>query len=302
MNKTSENEVSIKHFSNNMSSIKNNFLLNIYKMIQFTIGKWWLVLCVLIIGGGLGYMIDASYNEKRFHKVLLVPNFGSTTYLYDMIESLNTSEVEQVPNIKLTKVKIEPVHDAYNFILNDLGHMQAFKFLTERSIDVEKYAKSKMASKNYKFHTLKIYTDGNGDANILVNNLLKYINKDPYFNKRKEIESPNTIEKRDEIQKTITAINGMLDAMGTERKANDLSLNSYTEIADVFLVKESLIRQLNAVEVQLAEQGKVFFDASRIMNIKDKLIFPAIIWIPLLFLFIFYNISYFVLKIKEFTK
>lgn len=302
MNKTSENEVSIKHFSNNMSSIKNNFLLNIYKMIQFTIGKWWLVLCVLIISGGLGYMIDASYNEKRFHKVLLVPNFGSTTYLYDMIESLNTSEVEQVPNIKLTKVKIEPVHDAYNFILNDLGHMQAFKFLTERSIDVEKYAKSKMASKNYKFHTLKIYTDGNGDANILVNNLLKYINKDPYFNKRKEIESPNTIEKRDEIQKTITAINGMLDAMGTERKANDLSLNSYTEIADVFLVKESLIRQLNAVEVQLAEQGKVFFDASRIMNIKDKLIFPAIIWIPLLFLFIFYNISYFVLKIKEFTK
>ncbi|MDO4728333.1 MAG: hypothetical protein Q4B43_04925 [Bacteroidota bacterium] len=302
MNNHSNNEVSLQHLSNNINGFMNNFLYGIYNLILFALRKWILVLALIIAGSVLGYFIDSGYKDKKFHKVLLVPNFGSTPQLYEMINFLNPTDIEQVPDIRLSKVKIEPVYDAYNFILNDLGHMQAFKFLTERSIDIEKYAKSKMAAKNYKFHSLEVYTDGNGDANSLIDKLLEHLNKDPYFNKRKEIESPNTIEKRDEIQKTISAINGILEAMGTERKANDLSLNSYTEIADVFLVKESLIRQLNAVEVQLAEQNKIFFDASRILNIKDKPIVPMVFAIPVLFLLVFFVISYFFIRIKNLNK
>src|SRR5690606_36981163 len=113
------------------------------------------------------------------------------------------------------KLKIEPIYDAYNYVLTDPVHLEAFKVLSERGIDIEKYSKSKLASKNYKYHLLTVYTDGLGKTDLSIEKILEELNSDAYFNQRKEIENANTLAKRAEIAKSIEHVNGLFQRLGS---------------------------------------------------------------------------------------
>lgn len=292
-----ESEVDLQHFSNRINGFYDRFIYNIYRLFRFLKRNKFVVLILLLIGGILGFFSDQSNDDRSLNEILVVPNFNSVEHLYNTVETFDiigfNNELKASDNNEmLYSIKIEPVYDAYNFIISDRTHLKAFEILSDRSIDLEKYSKSKLASKNYKFHLLKIYTKGNGNTTALVDRILEKMNNDSYFNKRKEIEKVNTLNKRNELAKSIDLINGMFQRLGEEQKTSDLSLNSYNQVGDVLEIKEDLIRQVNATDVQLIEQDKIIYDASRIMNIKVTSLIPNIILFPFLFLVLFLIYGY----------
>ena len=118
--------------------------------------------------------------------------------------------------------------------------------------------------------------------------------------KRKEIEKANTLAKRAEIVKSIEHINGLFQRLGSENKVNDITMNAYPELADLLTAKEGLMKQLNAVDVQLIEQEKVVYVATKFMNIAVSPFLPYYDYITITFHhYIYIVIAYLNSKIKS---
>lgn len=306
-NASNEQEVDLKHLSNRINGFYDNAIFNIYQLFRFLKRKWYIVLALILIGVGLGFYIDSTKAGRLRHELLVVPNFGSSDYLYQKVKDfkrleLNKDLIASNAGNKVYKIKIEPVYDAYNYILTDPLHFEAFKTLSERAIDLEKYSKSKLASKNYKYHVLTVYTDGLGDTEMTVNKIMDELNADEYFNKCKDIEKVNTIAKREEIAKSIEHINGLFQRLGSENSMNDITMNAYTGLSDMLIAKEGLLKQLNAIDVQMIEQDKVVYLATKMMNNKVNPLLPYHITLPFLFLFIYVVGAYFNFKVRSLKK
>ncbi len=298
------NEVDVKFMAQRANSFYNNFIFNIYRLLRFIVRRWYVFLGLLIVGIALGMYVDSTKTSRLRHELIVVPNFGSIDYLnqkvkdYDRLE-LNKKLIALNAGNEVYKIKIEPIYDAYNYILTDPVHFNAFKVLSDRGIDIEKYSKSKLASKNYKYHMLTVYTEGLGKTDVTIDKILEELNSDSYFNQRKTIEKANTLAKRAEIIKSIEHINGLFQRLGSENKVNDITMNAYPELADLLTAKEGLLKQLNAVDVQLIEQDKVVYVATKFMNIAVSPFLPYFITLPLLFLFFYTIIAYLNAKIKR---
>ncbi len=303
-NSDNQNEVDFKFMTQRATGFYNNFILNIYRLLRFFVRRWYVFLGLLIVGIALGMYLDSTKSNRLRHELIVVPNFGSVDYLnqkikdYDRLE-LNKKLISLNAGNEVYKIKIEPIYDAYNYILTDPVHLEAFKILSDRAIDIEKYSKSKLASKNYKFHLLTIYTDGFGKTDLSIDKIIEELNSDPYFNQRKEIEKKNTLAKREEIAKSVEYINGLFQRLGSENKVNDITMNAYPELADLLTAKEGLLKQLNAVDVQLIEQDKVVYLATKFMNIPVRPFLPNSIILPLFFMIGYIVIAYLNSKIKS---
>ncbi|RRA95090.1 hypothetical protein [Paenimyroides viscosum] len=298
------NEVDVKFMKQRVQGTYNNFILAIYRLFRFIVRKWYVILALLVVGIALGMYVDSTKTSRLRHELIVVPNFGSIDYLNQKIKdydrlALNKELIAMNAGNEVYKVKIEPIYDAYNYILTDPMHFNAFKVLSERGIDIEKYSKSKLASKNYKFHLLTVYTDGLGKTDLSIDKILEELNSDTYFNQRKEIEKKNTLAKRAEIEKSIEHINGLFQRLGSENKVNDITMNAYPELADLLTAKEGLLKQLNAVDVQLIEQDKVVYLATKFTNIPVSPLLPYSYTIPFLFIVGFITIAYLRSKIKS---
>lgn len=299
-----EHEIDVKHFSKRVEGFYDKMIYSIYRLLRFLKRKWYVVLILIAIGAGLGVYIDSVKSSRLRHELLVVPNFGSVDYLYQKIKDydrleLNKKLIAANAGNEVYNIKIEPVYDAYNYILTDPVYFEAFKVLSERAIDLEKYSKSKLASKNYKYHMLTVYTDGFGKTEMTIDKIMEDLNADAYFNKRKQLEKVNTAAKRTEVAKSIEQINGLFQRLGSENKVNDITMNAYPELADVLTAKEGLLKQLNAIDVQMIEQDKVVYLATKMMNIKVSPFLPYFITLPLFLLFCYIVGAYFNSKFRS---
>ncbi|WCM41194.1 hypothetical protein MG290_09515 [Flavobacterium sp. CBA20B-1] len=300
-----EKEVDVKYMANRAGNFYNKMLYSIYRLLRFVKKRWYVFLVLIAVGVGLGIYMNASKSSRLRHELIVVPNFGSIDYLnqkikdYDRLK-LNKELISLNAGNEVYDLKIEPIYDAYNYILTDPVHFEAFKVLSDRAIDMEKYSKSKLASKNYKYHVLTVYTDGLGNTDLTIDKVLEDLNSDTYFNQRKNIEKANTLAKRTEISRSIEQVNGLFERLGSENKVNDITMNAYPELADMLTAKEALLKQLNAVDVQLIEQEQVVYLATKMMNIPVRPFLPYFITLPFLFVVCYILIAYFNSKIKSF--
>lgn len=297
-------DVDVKHLTNRIGGFYNNIIYTIYRFIQFTKKRWYVFMALIGIGVALGMYVDSTKSYRLRHELLVVPNFGSVDYLYQKVKdydrlTLNKNLISLNAGNEVEKIQIEAVYDAYNYILTDPVHFEAFKVLSERSIDLEKYSKSKLASKNFKYHMLTVYTDGFGNTDLAIDKILEDLNSDPYFNKRMQLERVNTLAKRSEVQKSIEHINGLFQRLGSDNKVNDITMNAYPELADVLIAKEALLKQLNALDVQTIEQDKVVYLATKMMDIPVRPFLPYFITIPLFFIFCYLVMAYLNSKFRK---
>lgn len=298
-------EVDVKYMTQRASGFYNNLLYSFYRLLKFFKKRWYVFLILIGIGVGLGMYIDGTKSSRLRHELIVVPNFGSIDYLNQKIKdydrlALNKQLIAANAGNEVYDIKIEPIYDAYNYITTDPVYFEAFKVLSDRAIDLEKYSKSKLASKNYKFHMLTVYTDGLGNTDLTIEKIFKDLNSDPYFNERKNIEKTNTLAKRTEIAKSIEQVNGLFERLGSDNKVNDITMNAYPELADLLRAKEALMKQLNAVDVQLIEQDNIVYLATKMMNIPVRPFLPYFLTLPFLLVMCYIVIAYLNSKIKSF--
>ena len=83
---TTENqEIDLSQISKKISKGFQNLGGFIFNCIHFFIKNAVIVILLFIIGAGLGFYLDKTQKSYN-HEIIVIPNFGSTDYLYGKVE------------------------------------------------------------------------------------------------------------------------------------------------------------------------------------------------------------------------
>ena len=294
-NHNSENEVELGNFTGRVSNFFESILNGIFNFLQLLYRNKWITLLLLILGIALGILLVLTSKPKFKNEIIVATNFKSNEYLYSKIQNfgaMKAAAATPLDSILLTgvsSVDVEPVYNAFDFLLSNYQRMEAFKILSERGIDIEKYLKSKIAEKSYRYHKITFVTQIKPDStDLVINNVLEKLNNNEYFKKRMQFEKLNLITKREQLQKSVDQLNGMFESFGKESTSGaTVTSNDYSDMDKLFMSKEYLLDQINLIDAELLESDKVIFDVFRTVNKSTGFPIPPFIYLPLLFIVFF---------------
>lgn len=313
---SSDQEVDLSQIFSKMGLFVDRVFLRLFEGFLFLKRNVLVLIVLFVLGAGLGLFLDKSRTAYD-HEIIVMPNFGSTDYLYGKVALLNSKIKENDSlflqklgfdtRLKLRNIEITPVIDVYKFVGNDEQRLELVKLMADEG-GAAKSIENELTSKNYPFHQLSISTAKKVGQDDFVKPLLAYLNDSKYFSDIQK-ESLNNLEMtRKENDSIIKQINTLLNNFSKNPKGPSSSLvyyNENTQLNDLIKNKELLIKQQGNNRLDKINFDSVIKEISLVTNIKNvksingKLKFLA----PLLFVGLFIFGSLFVsfyqkLKVK----
>jgi len=264
----------------------------IFRFIQFCLKKIIYILILIVAGGVLGYLLDQNLPQKYKHETVVAVNFDSVEYLYNFINQ------KEIKDLRISKVTIAPILDVFPLISDNEDHLKALNFLSESGYDFTKYKKGSSSIFLYRYHLLTIYTQGKDEKKSVIKDFLDVINKNPYFVNRQKIEYANNQTKIEEYKKSIQNINSIFEKASQSNSNASVDITTYSQMDEMTKTKSLLLKQLNTLETQLAEQKVTLFPTVIHANIADTSL-PNSIKLPVLFLLTFFIASWIVFWFKK---
>ena len=293
---TTTQEIDLSYISKKTSDFFDSIGFLLYKFFKFCIKNILILLVLLAIGIGVGYYLDNFREETYKHEVIVVPNFNSTSYLYNSIKN------KDFKDSNISKATIEPVVDIYTFIQERYQNLEIAKYLSENNIKLEKFDEGNDVEKFYRYHKLTVYTKGKDENGENLQALLDELNSDPYYLSRQKVEKATMDTMILEITKSVASVNNILNKLGTPGTGSgDLNIEMYSELNNLINSKKGSIEELGRLKVYQLEQTKVIYDSARVLNIKDKS-FPKMIVLPILLLGLFFGFSVVMSWFKKYSQ
>jgi uncharacterized membrane protein len=285
----------------------------IFKSMQFVVKNAVLLFILILLGFGIGYYLDTN-NKQYDNQIIVAPNFKSTEYLYTKIDLLASKIAEKdfvfltaiglKNSSSITKIKIEPVVDIYKLVNDNDKNLELLELMAQSS-DFKSIVKETITAKNYNFHTIIVSTNGAANQEEMIDPILKYLNKSPYFEAVQKIAISNIERKINEKEAIVGQIDTIINAFSKKNakgKSSDklIYYNENTQLTGIIIKKDSLISDLGALKMDLYNSEKVINDNAVVLNIKDnkfingkmKLVLPLVfisVFIMLGFVISFYK-------------
>lgn len=291
-------EIDLSLVSKKIGSIFENIFTQIFKGFLFFKRNILWVGILFVLGAGLGFYLDKT-SKSYDNQVIVMPNFGSTDYLYAKIDLIN-SKIEEGDTVFLKnvlqlkeprtikKIEIKPITDVYKFIDNKAQNFELIKLMAEDG-DIKKIVEESITSKNYPFHSITFVTAKKITNENTVSPLLKYLNDSEYFAKIQKEYLNNIKVKMVENDTIISQINGFLNTFnntlnGTQKSDKLVYYNENSQLDEVIKTKDNLIIEQGNHRLELISLDKIVKENSTALNIKNnkatngkmKLILPVL--------------------------
>lgn len=305
----SDQEIDIFQLSRSIGSFFDRINAFIFRVIQFFVRNWIVVLTLVILGFGLGWYLDS--NKKTFqNKVVVTPNFESVDYLYakiDLIEakivSGDTVFLKNVVGIlhpkNIKRIEIKPIPDVYKFIEDKDKNFELIKLMAEVG-EIKKVLEDNITSKNYTFHTISFISGKPTEEKEIVEPLLKYLNNSDYFNSIQKLGYKNLeqeIAQNDTIIAQIDKVlNGFTSSVKNATKNDKLVYyNENIQLNDIIKTKQKLVTDQGKNRLKLISFDKTIKEINSTLNINDHKIVSGNfkLLFPLFFIFVFVLASLF---------
>lgn len=306
MSTTTNDEISLKDFSNFFNNTFKKFTSFLFNVFNFFYKNKFIIIALFIIGVVLGYFSDK--NKKYAQEIIVIPNFSSVDYLYDKIEGFNSKIIEKDSlflkkyNLKgfkkIKKITIEPIIDIYKLGQSSNANLEMIKLMTE-DISMDEIIKGDMNKKAYFYHQIVMKTDKKVKYDEVIKPFMDYLNDSDYFKEMQKVAIDNTKYRLANNDSTLVQINGILSGFsqltnGTQSKDKLIYYNENTQINDILQTKEKLSYDRGVLNSSLINIDKVVKDVGIIENkilkksIPDKIVYPII----LILLFTVINLSW----------
>ncbi|MFN7099309.1 MAG: hypothetical protein ACK4M4_02890 [Flavobacterium sp.] len=313
---SSDQEVDLSQIFTKMGLFVDRVFLRLFEGFLFLKRNVLVLIILLVLGAGLGLFLDKSRTTYD-HQIIVMPNFGSTDYLYGKVALLNAKIKENDSlflqkigfnsTVKLRNIEVAPVIDVYKFVGNNEQRLELVKLMADEG-GAAKSIENELTSKNYPFHELYISTAKKVGQNDFVKPLLAYLNDSKYFSEIQKESLKNLEMTRKENDSILKQINSLLNNFSKNQKGPSSSLvyyNENTQLNDLIKNKEAIIKQQGSNRLEKINFDSVIKEVSLVTNIKNvksingKLKFVT----PLLFVGLFIFGSLFVrfyqkLKVK----
>lgn len=289
---TNNQEIDLVYLFRKIKAFFQSIRFGIFKILTFCINKIVYILSLVLIGGLLGFLADKNFSKQYKHQAVVAVNFNSAEYLYNLINKKDLKKLE------ISEVKIAPVYDLFPLVSNNEIHLRAFQVLSEAGFDFTKYKKGTNNIFLYRYHLISIYTYGKTENPNIITDFLNEINNDPYFVNRQKIEYANNQFKIEEYKKSIQNINLLFENAAKSSSAASVDITNYNQMDELTKTKSELLKQLNTLEIELAEQKSTIYPTVIQNNILDNG-FGYVVKLPLLLVLFYFLTSWFIFWYKK---
>ncbi|RZJ52395.1 MAG: hypothetical protein EOO44_11935 [Flavobacterium sp.] len=281
----------------------------VFRLIQFFIRNWILVLILVILGFGLGWYLDI--NKKTFqNQIVVTPNFGSVDYLYSKIDLIQAKaaagDVAFLKNVvgisnpeSIKSIKIKPIADVYKFIEDKEQNFELLKLMAEVG-EMKKVLEDNVTSKNYTLHTISFVSQRMINEKEVVEPLLKYLNDSEYFDVAQKIGYKNLQQEITQNDTIIAQIDNVLNGFSSNAKSNSkndklIYYSENTELNEIIKTKQKLVIEQGKNRLKLISADKTISEISSTLNMNDNKIVNGNFkfLLPVFFLALFVLISLF---------
>lgn len=299
-------EIDLNQLTQKIGKSVGNFGYFIFNSIQFFIKHGIAIVLLLILGLAAGFYLS-SVQKKYDHKIIVLPNFNSTEYLYNKINLLNI-KIEDKDTVflksigikypeKLREIKIEAIIDPYDFVNGKESNMEMLKLIAEDG-SMEKVVKDEMTSMKYEYHQILIISKDKINRENTIDPLMNYLNNNSYFTLIQKNAVENLKNKIKYTEQTLNQVNGILDnfSNGDNKYGADSKLmyynNENSEIDNVLKTKSTLVSELGYYKLELVNTEKIIRELSIVDNVQREATIPVML--PTLFVGLYIFIVFFI--------
>lgn len=280
----SENqEIDLSQVSKRIGKAFEDFSTWVFRGFLFVKRNIIILSILFIIGAGLGFYLDKK-TKVYDHQIIVMPNFGSTDYLYGKVSLLDAKISENDTAFlkaigikdakKLGEIKIEPILDVYKFIDNKPENFELIKLMAEDG-DINKIIQDEVTSKNYPYHKISFTTTSVTDSLKTVNPLMAFFNDSDYFKKLQKVYLKNLERRLISNDSVIGQIDGVLNEFSKSNssvgsKSDKLVYyNENTQLNDVIKTKSDLVQDKAAIRLEQISVDDVIKKNSSVINVKN---------------------------------
>lgn len=284
-------EIDLSQLASKIGNGFNNFGYSIFNTIQFFIKHGIAIVLLLILGLSAGFYLSI-YQKNYDHKIIVLPNFNSSEYLYSKINLLNVKIKEKDTaflksiGIKkpktLKKIEIKAIVDPYSFVKNNESNLELLKLIAEDG-SMEKVLEGDMTSMKYEYHQILFSTRDSITMDNTILPLMNFLNDNDYFMVIQEKVIANIRNKIVYTEQTLKQVNGILDNFSNGAKSNstDSKLmyynNENSQIDDILKTKNNLINELGYFKIELINTQKIIKELSIIPNVQKETSIPVML-------------------------
>ncbi len=282
-NQNTAQEIDLHFLRNNFMGLFGKLGFLVFRFFRFLLRNKYVVATLIVIGVALGYFLDSRAPEVYKHRIILALNGDSSSFIYNKTKNLDRKEFPYI-----NSAKIEPIIDVADFVAEKWENVKVAEFMTQNNINIHQYKEGSPAEKIYRYHTLTLTSNEKDENGSVVNTFLDKINQEPYYLERQKIEIEMTEKKIKEFEKSVEDLNAIFERLGDASPiaGNGVKIETQAQTNDLLNNKQSLLEKINKLKITRSEQDKVFYDLTKITNIKSNPI-PYILKIPVIFMFLF---------------
>lgn len=306
---TDNQELDLSQISRKIGGFFESISNSLFRGILFLKRNIVWVGILFIAGAGLGFYLDKSIKIYD-NQMIVMPNFGSTDYMYSKIELIN-SKIKEGDTVflketvglknpkKLKGIEVSPIIDVYKFVENKTQNFDLIRLMSEDG-DIKKVINESITSKNYPYHLIKFSTLDLASNEGTVKPILDYLNDSNYYKLIQKEYVNNVKIKMVENDSIIGQINGFLNTFNTTVNSSQKSdklvyYNENSQLDEVIKTKDVLVNEQGRHRLDLVSLDKIIKENSVTLNVKNtKMINGKMkLFLPVLFIFLFVVVNYF---------
>ena len=276
-----------------------------FKAINFILGKWWLILLLVVGGVVLGYFSSGDTKQSQKATALLRINFDSVNYVYEEIDLINEKikEGDSVffSNLGLNSNSLEVAELTLTAMVNlkDLGeeydkvYRNVDGLIRNVEFDKSQIEIAKTFNAGYRYHSLDLMLSPTATRKT-IDRIVDYLNSNKLLNevrdtaivdmKKRIISNEEIVRQIDEMIETYSknqSVNAATGPMFVVDK--DFNLHALLNIKTSRIIRNDEIRK----RLILAKDIVVVTNRASLVKIKPGLLGKKTIFYPIFFVFAF---------------
>lgn len=294
-------EIDLGYLFNKINQLFRSAVVVLFEVIAFFLKYKIIVGVIILIGIAYGFYKDANEKPILNNETIVIPNFESVDYLYGKVEALNQKialkdtvflkEILDTNHRKIRKVEIEPIVDIYNFISRSRAHIDIFRILFQNQ-EMSDFVEDMATSKYYKYHKLDYTIVGENSSELIISDLLEYINSNEHFIDYQEVVRLNTSLELAENAKMIAQIDSIFKSVSkfsTENKSSQsLFINDNSQLNNLLTTKRQLLEDRMKLVMRDKDETEIVKLVSANYNLSpDVFVLSNKVKYPIVLVFLF---------------
>ncbi len=268
---------------------------------------------LIFLGLVIGFLLNMFVDKKLKSEVIVMPNFESKDYLYDVVEEIQANFISKdtlffrnmgidVNELRGFEISIQPVEneelDAEK-LKESNDYLEILQNLKEEDFVLD-VIKSEILKKTVLTHRITFSHKNPIKGEEYISKIMDYINGNPYFTELRKVSEQNAkvrIEKNNElivqIDDLVASFNKQLAASEATRGKEGVVLFDKERSLDVpglLRLKNDLIEEIEEKQLDLVEQKEAIgiVNLGKTQVVKKQFLNKSLVWLPAILVGLFF--------------